>query len=153
MLQDPSAYLLERNKALLKAASITGNIYKNVMTDVVKAVAGTSEQERKEYKAAAGQAWVKSLGCIDTAMLTFRGGREVQAFPDSNNQAVLEINESLGLGMEQFLAGKKIHMLRQNICKTGMKNLLACPQRSKPTMILHWERSKHLQQAMRTPSG
>jgi len=44
-------------------------------------------------------------------MLTFRGGREVQAYPVSNNRAVLEINESLGMGMEQFLVGKKIAML------------------------------------------
>jgi len=39
-------------------------------------------------------------------MLTFRGGREIQSYLFSNNQAVLEFNESLGLGMEQFLAGK-----------------------------------------------
>jgi len=44
-------------------------------------------------------------------MLTFRGGRDVQAYPVSNNQAVSEINESLGLGIEQFMAGKKIAML------------------------------------------
>jgi len=44
-------------------------------------------------------------------MLTFRGGRDVQGYPVSNNQAVSEINESLGLGIEQFMAGKKIAML------------------------------------------
>jgi len=44
-------------------------------------------------------------------MLTFRGGRDVQAYPVSNDQAVSEINESLGLGIEQFMAGKKIAML------------------------------------------
>jgi len=44
-------------------------------------------------------------------MLTFRGGREIQSYPVSNDQAVSEINVSLGLGMEQFLAGKKIAML------------------------------------------
>jgi len=44
-------------------------------------------------------------------MLTFRGGREVQAYPVSNDQAILEINESLGLGIDQFMAGKKIDML------------------------------------------
>jgi len=44
-------------------------------------------------------------------MLTFRGGRDVQAYPASNDQAVSEINESLGLGIEQFMAGKKIAML------------------------------------------
>jgi len=44
-------------------------------------------------------------------MLTFRGGREVQAYPVSDDQAVSEINESLGLGIDQFIAGKKIDML------------------------------------------
>jgi len=44
-------------------------------------------------------------------MLTFRGGREVQGYPVSNKQAISEINESLGLGIEQFMAGKKIAML------------------------------------------
>jgi len=44
-------------------------------------------------------------------MLTFRGGRDFQAYPVSDDQAVSEINESLGLGIEQFMAGKKIAML------------------------------------------
>jgi len=44
-------------------------------------------------------------------MLTFRGGREVQPYPASNDQAILEINESLGLGIDLFMAGKKIAML------------------------------------------
>jgi len=44
-------------------------------------------------------------------MLRFRGGRDIQAYPVSDNQAVSEINESLGLGIEQFMAGKKIAML------------------------------------------
>jgi len=44
-------------------------------------------------------------------VLTFRGGREIQGYPVSNDQAVSEINESLGLGIEQFMAGKKINML------------------------------------------
>jgi hypothetical protein len=44
-------------------------------------------------------------------MLTFRGGRDVQAYPVSNDQAVSEINESLGLGIEQFMTGKKIALL------------------------------------------
>jgi len=39
------------------------------------------------------------------------GGREVQEYPVSNKQAISEINESLGLGIEQFMAGKKINML------------------------------------------
>jgi len=61
MLQDPSAYLLQRNKALLKAATGTKDIYKEMMKDVVKVVAGTSDQKSAEYKVAAGQPWVKSL--------------------------------------------------------------------------------------------
>jgi len=45
-------------------------------------------------------------------MLTFRGGREVQeGYPVSNDQAILDINDFLGLGIEQFMAGKKINML------------------------------------------
>jgi len=44
-------------------------------------------------------------------MLTFRGCRDVQAYPVSNKQAVSEINESLGLGIDQFMASKKIAML------------------------------------------
>jgi len=44
-------------------------------------------------------------------MLTFRGGREVQGYPVSDDQAILEINESLGLGIDQLMAGKKIAML------------------------------------------
>jgi len=44
-------------------------------------------------------------------MLTFRGGREVQGYPVSNAQTISEINESLGLGIEQFMVGKKIDML------------------------------------------
>jgi len=44
-------------------------------------------------------------------MLTFRGGRDVQAYPVSNNQAISGINEALGLGIDQFMAGKKIDML------------------------------------------
>jgi len=44
-------------------------------------------------------------------MLTFRGGREVQAYPVSNEQPISEINEALGLGIDQFMAGKKITML------------------------------------------
>jgi len=61
MLQDPSVCLLQRNKALLKSATGTSNIYKELMKDVVKAIAGTSDQESDEYKVAAGQPLVKSL--------------------------------------------------------------------------------------------
>jgi len=61
-------------------------------------------------------------------MLTFRGGREFQGYPVSDNQAILEINEALGLGIDQFMALKKINMLsmpQQHICKPEMRNLLA----------------------------
>jgi len=44
-------------------------------------------------------------------MLVFRGGRDAQSYPVSDNQAVAEINESLGLGIDQFMAAKKIDML------------------------------------------
>jgi len=56
-------------------------------------------------------------------MLTFRGGREIQGYPVSNKQAVSEINESLGLGIEQFMAGKKIAML--NAPATYLQDKLA----------------------------
>jgi len=46
-------------------------------------------------------------------MLTLRGGRDVQAYPVSNNQAITEINEALGLGIDQFMAGKKITVLTE----------------------------------------
>jgi len=61
MLQDPSAYLLERNKVLLKSASGMANMYEELMKDIVKAIAGTSDKNSDEYKAAAGQLWVKLL--------------------------------------------------------------------------------------------
>jgi len=61
MLQDPSAYLLQRNKVLLKSATGMSNIYEELMKDVVKAIAGTSDKDSDEYKAAAGQLWVKLL--------------------------------------------------------------------------------------------
>jgi len=57
-------------------------------------------------------------------MLTFRGGREVQAYTVSNEQAIVEINEALGLGIDQFMASKKIAMHQQHICKPEMRNLL-----------------------------
>jgi len=41
MLQDPSTYLLQRNKELLKAASGTSNICNELMVEVVKGVVGT----------------------------------------------------------------------------------------------------------------
>jgi len=61
MLQDPATYLEQRNKELLKSATGTTNFYNGVMKDVVKAIAGTENEKSNEYKAAAGQPWVKSL--------------------------------------------------------------------------------------------
>jgi hypothetical protein len=62
MLQDPSAYLLQRNKALLKSATAgKSDIYEELMKDVVKAIAGTSDKGSDEYKVAAGQLWGKSI--------------------------------------------------------------------------------------------
>jgi len=46
---------------LLKAATERSNIYKGMMKDVVKAVAGTDDEKSDEYKVAPGQLWVKSL--------------------------------------------------------------------------------------------
>jgi len=60
-------------------------------------------------------------------MLTFRGGREVQGYPVGNEQAISEINESLGLGIEQFMVVRRsiCSMPQQNICKPEMRNLPA----------------------------
>jgi len=61
MLEDPSAYLMQRNKALMKVGSEMQTAYTNVMGEVVKAITGKTDKSDPEYIAAAGQPWVKAL--------------------------------------------------------------------------------------------
>jgi len=69
MLQDPSAYLLQRNKALLKAGTSTASAYANSLDNVVKAVTGKADKKDPAYIAASNQLWVKSLAHDMTAKL------------------------------------------------------------------------------------
>jgi len=69
MLQDPSAYLLQRNKALLAAGANTTGAYANSLDQVVKAVTGKTNKKSAEYIAASNQLWVKSLAHDKTAKL------------------------------------------------------------------------------------
>jgi len=70
MLQDPSAYLLQRNKALLAAGASTTSSYANSLDQVVKAVTGVMNKKDPEYIAASNQLWVKSLARDITAKLS-----------------------------------------------------------------------------------
>jgi len=45
------------------------------------------------------------------ALFQFHGGRSALMLPASNKQAVAEINESLGLGLDQYVAQRKVVML------------------------------------------
>jgi len=69
MLQDPSAYLLQRNKALLAAGASTTGAYANSLDQVVKAVTGKTNKKNPEYIAASNQLWVKLLAHDMTAKL------------------------------------------------------------------------------------
>jgi len=63
MLQNPSAYLKERNRALVARGANTANIYANALDNVVKSVTGIKNKKDLAYIAASKQAWVKSLAC------------------------------------------------------------------------------------------
>jgi len=45
------------------------------------------------------------------SLFQFHGGRSALMLPASNKQAVAEINKSLGLGIDQYVAEKKVEML------------------------------------------
>jgi len=45
------------------------------------------------------------------ALFHFHGGRSVLMLPASNQQAIAEINESLGLGLDQYVAQRKVEMM------------------------------------------
>jgi len=70
MLQDPSAYLNQRNKALLAAGVSTSASYANSLDQVVKAVTGKTNKKDPEYVAASNQLWVKLLARDITAKLS-----------------------------------------------------------------------------------
>jgi hypothetical protein len=69
MLQDPSAYLDQRNKALLKAGTSTTGAYANSLDHVVRAVTGKTNKKDPEYIADSNQLWVKLLARDMTAKL------------------------------------------------------------------------------------
>jgi len=60
MLQNPSAYLEQRNKALQDRATNNENIYREALDAVVKTVTGKVEKKDPAYIVAS---WVKSLAC------------------------------------------------------------------------------------------
>jgi len=62
MLQNPSGYLEQRNKALQDRASNTQRVYGDALHNVVSIAAGTDDKKKPEYIAASNQFWVKSLG-------------------------------------------------------------------------------------------
>jgi len=72
-------------------------------------------------------------------MLTFRGGREVQGYPVSNDQAISEINESLGLGIDQFMAGKKIAMLNALATYLQARNEKLAGLSTKREVWMRWQ--------------
>jgi len=69
MLQDPSAYLDQRNQALLAVGASTTGAYANSLDQVVRAVTRKTNKKYPEYIAASNQLWVKSLAPDMTAKL------------------------------------------------------------------------------------
>jgi len=63
MLQNPSAYLEQRNKALQDRAGNTGNVYAQSLNNVASIIAGTDDKKDPAYIAASNQLWVKSIAC------------------------------------------------------------------------------------------
>jgi len=61
MLQNPSVYLKQRNKALQDKAANTQRLYGDALHNVVSTVAGTDDKKKPEYIADSNQLWVKSL--------------------------------------------------------------------------------------------
>jgi hypothetical protein len=61
MLQNPSAYLEQRNKALQDRAGNTGRVYAEALNNVVSIIAGTDDKKNAAYIAASNQLWVKSI--------------------------------------------------------------------------------------------
>jgi len=63
------------------------------------------------------------------ALFQFHGGRSALMLPASNAQAIAEINESLGLGLDQYVAQKKVEMLEDplvylNACNDALSTVI-----------------------------
>jgi len=56
------------------------------------------------------------------ALFQFHGGRSALMLPASNNQAIAEINESLGLGLDQYVAQRKVDMLTDPLAYLTERN-------------------------------
>jgi len=56
------------------------------------------------------------------ALFQFHGVRSALMLPASNKQAVAEINESLGLGLDQYVAERKVAMLRDLLVYLNARN-------------------------------
>ena len=56
------------------------------------------------------------------ALFQFHGGRSALMLPASNAQAIAEINESLGLGLDQYVAEKKVEMLADPLAYLTTQN-------------------------------
>jgi hypothetical protein len=59
------------------------------------------------------------------ALFQFNGGRSALMLPASNQQAIGEINESLGLGLDQYVAEKKVEMLTDPLAYLNAWNTLS----------------------------
>jgi len=55
-------------------------------------------------------------------LLQFHGGRSALMLPASNKQAIAEINESLGLGLDQYVAQRKVAMLTDPLAYLTKRN-------------------------------
>jgi len=56
------------------------------------------------------------------ALLQFHGGRSALMLPASNKQAIAEINESLSLGLDQYVAQRKVAMLTDPLAYLNARN-------------------------------
>jgi len=63
MLQNPSAYLEQRNRVLQDRGTNTANVNREALDSVVKSVTGIKNKKDLAYIVASKQAWVKSLAC------------------------------------------------------------------------------------------
>jgi len=56
------------------------------------------------------------------ALFQSHGGRSALMLPASNEQAIAEINESLGLGLDQYVAERKVAMLTDPLVYLNARN-------------------------------
>jgi hypothetical protein len=57
------------------------------------------------------------------ALFQFHGGRSALMLPASNEQAIAEIDESLGLGLDQYVAERKVTMLMDPLAYLTDRNM------------------------------